>query len=240
MVKLMRLSQGPSREEFFDCLRLGSADKQRSNVEFWTEQNLGSTKSGSRLLVDIEGIHRATDDDNGREWFFWGRRAIVTPADTLTWRSSQKFIFGRWNTYSRRGQIVISDDSIFRNELTPFALFLANDLGVWDTFDYGTEQSVFAVCQSHWDSLLAHSVCLRDQIPYQTERRKEHADNDFNMFVASLPTDAHRNQFIVKYLEALKANVVGKANCGCVYHAEQGVACPHDLALLVRSPASKR
>mgnify|MGYP003394444004 CR=1 FL=1 len=26
--------------------------------------------------------------------------------------------------------------------------------------------------------------------------------------------------------------VAGKANCGCVYHAEEGIPCPHDLALL--------
>lgn len=33
--------------------------------------------------------------------------------------------------------------------------------------------------------------------------------------------------------EQLKA-VTGKATCNCVYHAEQGIPCEHDLALLKR------
>ena len=31
--------------------------------------------------------------------------------------------------------------------------------------------------------------------------------------------------------EALAENPAGKARCGCVYHAEQGIPCEHDLAL---------
>jgi hypothetical protein len=26
-----------------------------------------------------------------------------------------------------------------------------------------------------------------------------------------------------------KVEIAGKASCGCVYHAEEGLACPHDL-----------
>jgi hypothetical protein len=26
-------------------------------------------------------------------------------------------------------------------------------------------------------------------------------------------------------------DIVGKADCGCVYHAEEGTPCPHDIAL---------
>jgi hypothetical protein len=28
----------------------------------------------------------------------------------------------------------------------------------------------------------------------------------------------------------------GKANCGCVYHAEEGIACEHDIALANKEP----
>lgn len=30
-------------------------------------------------------------------------------------------------------------------------------------------------------------------------------------------------------------DIAGKANCGCVYHAEEGIPCPHDIALAEKS-----
>lgn len=31
--------------------------------------------------------------------------------------------------------------------------------------------------------------------------------------------------------EQIWEDIVGKANCGCVYHAEEGIPCEHDIAL---------
>lgn len=42
--------------------------------------------------------------------------------------------------------------------------------------------------------------------------------------------DEFREEFLAHYLEAIRESV-GKANCGCVHHAEEGIPCEHDLAL---------
>jgi hypothetical protein len=33
-------------------------------------------------------------------------------------------------------------------------------------------------------------------------------------------------------------SIAGKAQCGCVYHAEEGLPCPHDLALATKANVS--
>ena len=35
-------------------------------------------------------------------------------------------------------------------------------------------------------------------------------------------------------MPALDMAVIGKADCGCVHHAEDGIACEHDLALVAK------
>jgi hypothetical protein len=238
MTKIMKLTQrGPSREQFFDCVRLGPSHKELRSVEFWGERVAeNGSKHGFAIHVEIEGIYRATNDDDGREWFFWGRRAILTPADSLGWQSSMTYIFGRWNTHFRRGQMVVSDEPIFQNPLTPFALLHSNSYEEWNNFDHETEQSVLEVCRSNWNLGLADEVCMQQSIPVVPSAEDGY---DFNTFVSKLPNDAYRHKFIVYYLEYLKEKVIGKANCGCVYHAEQGIPCQHDLALLVRRPGTQ-
>ena len=39
-----------------------------------------------------------------------------------------------------------------------------------------------------------------------------------------------RKKFLTLYTEAIR-ECVGKANCGCVHHAEEGIPCEHDLEL---------
>lgn len=35
-------------------------------------------------------------------------------------------------------------------------------------------------------------------------------------------------------MNTLASHIVGQANCGCTYHAEQGIPCNHDMSLLSR------
>ena len=43
-----------------------------------------------------------------------------------------------------------------------------------------------------------------------------------------IPANNHARQ-------KMDQDIIGTANCGCVYHAEQGIPCEHDLALRTHS-----
>ena len=43
--------------------------------------------------------------------------------------------------------------------------------------------------------------------------------------------NAAMTEVIGEEMEMPTFDIAGKANCGCVYHAEEGIACPHDLEL---------
>jgi hypothetical protein len=86
-------------------------------------------------------------------------------------------------------------------------------------------------CRGHFDRSLVAEVYRK--------RAYAHVANTFNHgdslreFIELNIKDPHdRAEFLVYYLEELKSKVVAKANCGCVYHAEEGIPCEHDLALL--------
>lgn len=107
------LTSGPSREELFDCLRL-HASNDLCIVDFWETTIEEKSKSGSRLDVEIQGLHEA--GDCGREWFFWGQLKLAGSGPT--WKPFKEapygaFVFGRWNTYHRRGRIQYSKQSFF-------------------------------------------------------------------------------------------------------------------------------
>lgn len=111
------LTNGPSREELFDCLRLGHLQNELQVIDFWGQQKFQpGARSGASLSIEIEGIHRA--GDNGREWFFWGRRK-QTYSGVPNWKSIYiSFAFGRWNTYHRRGIIRFGQASFFVSPIT--------------------------------------------------------------------------------------------------------------------------
>ena len=86
-------------------------------------------------------------------------------------------------------------------------------------------------CRDHFDRTLVAEVYRK--------RGYAHVADTFNrgdslrQFIELNIKDPHdRAEFLVYYLEELKSKVAAKANCGCVYHAEQGIPCEHDLALL--------
>ncbi len=108
------LTQGPSHEQLFDCIRLGPSINELRVVEFWGGYKHQSGKGGSLLPIEIEGVHYA--GDNGRNWFFWGRRKQITSGDRWVpmWQSKYiDFCFGQWNTFHRRGIIKFGATSFF-------------------------------------------------------------------------------------------------------------------------------
>lgn len=116
--KQLRLTQGPSREELFDALRLQGREPSLSIIEFWCkEEYADDSRSGSSLPVQITGLHIARN--NGREWFFWGTLKPIIGGSTIPFwmRENVCHVFGRWNTHFRRGQIILSEESAFVNML---------------------------------------------------------------------------------------------------------------------------
>lgn len=116
MISKYTLKNGPSREQLFDCVRLGSTTPELRVIDFWGEHKDEKGKWGALLPIEIEGIHRASND--GRDWFFWGRRKQITSGDKWVpvWESKYvDFAFGRWNTYHRTGFIKFADTSFFTN-----------------------------------------------------------------------------------------------------------------------------
>lgn len=53
---------------------------------------------------------------------------------------------------------------------------------------------------------------------------------DFDQDELMFPVLFHKNGVPLSS-EEIQNDVVGKATCGCVYHAEEGLPCIHDLAL---------
>ena len=41
------------------------------------------------------------------------------------------------------------------------------------------------------------------------------------------------------HCRACDEEIVGKANCGCVHHAEEGIPCRHDIILFIRRIAGE-
>ena len=119
MVSKYTLKSGPSREELFDCIRLGLTAPQLRVIEFWGEYYTPEkAKFGDSLPIEIEGIHRA--DRDGRAFYFWGRRKQITSGDKWVpiWKSQYvDFAFGKWDTYHRRGQIQFAEASLFQNPM---------------------------------------------------------------------------------------------------------------------------
>lgn len=54
--------------------------------------------------------------------------------------------------------------------------------------------------------------------------------------LVSLTSD--RNRELAQKLLRNDDSIVAKANCGCVYHAEQGIPCIHDISLARRQQAN--
>ncbi len=57
---------------------------------------------------------------------------------------------------------------------------------------------------------------------------------DFDQDELMLPIFHHDNGIPLS-AEEIQNNIVGKANCGCVYHAEEGLPCVHDVELWKRT-----
>ncbi|HCU71180.1 MAG TPA: hypothetical protein DIC35_05530 [Candidatus Moranbacteria bacterium] len=107
------LTQGPSNERLFDCLRLGQTINELRVVEFWGIYKDEQDKGGTLLPIEIEGVHCS-----GKQgvWFFWGRRKQITSGDRWVpiWESKYvDFAFGRWNVIQRQGIVKFGDSSFF-------------------------------------------------------------------------------------------------------------------------------
>lgn len=84
---------------------------------------------------------------------------------------------------------------------------------------------------------LAVYVCLEHELisPEDLElirviRSAESLEDFTNKFMDECFTMRDLKEFLAHYTEAIR-DCVGKANCGCVYHAEDGIPCEHDLEL---------
>ena len=117
--KEMALKNGPSREELFDKLKHAPTNKELKVTEFWGEERDAESITGFSLPIEIEGVHSA--GDCGREWFFWGKLKQITSGDKWVpmWVAKDVcFVFGRWNTYHRRGRITFGNTSFFTSTLS--------------------------------------------------------------------------------------------------------------------------
>jgi len=124
------LTQGPSREQLFDSLKLGAAVGELRVLDFWGTQEVpyenGIAKSGSSLPIEIEGVHRASKD--GSEWFFWGRQKQITSGDKWVpmWESVYvNHCVGRWSPHRRTGWIRFAETSFFDIPLKQLELMTA-------------------------------------------------------------------------------------------------------------------
>lgn len=60
----------------------------------------------------------------------------------------------------------------------------------------------------------------------------EKARNIVDAFIKAGP-GIHRKETLVAYeIDGRRIEVTAQAGCGCVYHAEEGRPCEHDLALI--------
>lgn len=84
-------------------------------------------------------------------------------------------------------------------------------------------------CRGHFDPKIATDVCRDRLFPQYDQVTSRETLAEFLMLFRH---ESSRQEFLAFYLEELKQSVAGKANCGCVYHAEDGIPCEHDLALL--------
>lgn len=115
MISKMYLTSGPSREQLFDCQRLGPTSPNLGFVEFYGEIKLErGGRSKTLLQIKIEGTHCA--GDSGRDWFFFGRLVHVNYGKDFSDIKNveeKEFCFGRWNVHRRTGFIQFAETSFF-------------------------------------------------------------------------------------------------------------------------------
>jgi hypothetical protein len=114
--KEVTLVSGPSREEFFDSIRLGSSVKELRVVEFYYEKKDEKGRSGGLLRIQIEGTH--VGGNEGRAFFFWGKLKQITSGESWVpaWEAKDvSFVFGTWDTHRRSGKVQFGDKSFFKN-----------------------------------------------------------------------------------------------------------------------------
>jgi hypothetical protein len=84
-------------------------------------------------------------------------------------------------------------------------------------------------CRGHFDSKLASRICRERSFP---QSDKTEGVETLDAFLNLFRHDSSRQEFLAFYVPELQSEIAGKANCGCVYHADEGTPCEHDLALL--------
>lgn len=116
MIQQYVLTQGPSREQLFDALRLGGSHPALSIVEFWGKaRTFGGGESGSLLPIQIEGLQRLQGEDD-RQWWFWGNRRQTT--SKAAWEGKVVcYVCGGWNAHQRRGFMRLSSEPFW---ISPF------------------------------------------------------------------------------------------------------------------------
>ncbi len=105
MIRQFMLTEGPSQEKLFDCLRLGQTFPELRVLEFGGEHRTEDGFTRGNFSIEIEGLHHASMD--GTDWFFWGRCEPTS--------GEVRFAFGRWNVRRRNGRIEFGDTSFFVN-----------------------------------------------------------------------------------------------------------------------------
>jgi hypothetical protein len=92
-------------------------------------------------------------------------------------------------------------------------------------------------CRGHFDRSIVAEVYRERRWPHFADTF-DRSDSLEEFLQKTIRYKHDQVEFLAYYLEALKSSVAGKANCGCVHYAEDGIPCEHDLALLGQSVQS--
>ncbi|MBY0472812.1 hypothetical protein K2Q00_00820 [Patescibacteria group bacterium] len=117
------LQRAPSREQLFDCLRLGQQSSDLANLQFVTERFIFDCREIPSMIWDleIEGLHRGSHTGVG--WFFFGKQVSAATAGSryqlsgISENPAFRFVLGRWDFAKHRGSLCFAERSFFETPL---------------------------------------------------------------------------------------------------------------------------
>lgn len=124
----------------------------------------------------------------------------------------------------------------------------------WDVSIEGTRHSTVARVTERYVADPTYSVVLIgpdcDEVEKFTSDRDEvikmileHVNQDFKFMRCDRCLVTYKSTTPHKCVDLVVADsklaIAGKADCGCVYHAEDGIPCPHDIELAKKSVSQK-
>jgi len=84
-----------------------------------------------------------------------------------------------------------------------------------------------------WENNMNMFTLVVDQGPSQAYMRQEAEGTDIADAIRSSNLLPGEYMHVVAYEQDGKAiDIASQSNCGCVYHAEDGLSCRHDLKLI--------